>query len=190
MVPLWYEHGPVREGILKTRKGPECTLGGREPLWVYFKPKTVTLYFYFWRFFRKHPSWSLVGFLRAPPPPKKKIPSRRNIEGSPRVCFAIYPLLFCDFLLLCVFPFFLSPIGEKNRRRSNSPFRERRRRASSPLLERRRRASSPLRERRRRASSPPRERRRRASSPLRERRRRASPPHPLLDSTLCPQGRP
>ena len=63
MVPRWYQHVPVREGILKARKGPECTLGGHEPLWVYFKPKTVTLYFYFWRFFCKHPSWSLVGFL-------------------------------------------------------------------------------------------------------------------------------
>ena len=87
MVPRWYQHGALTGGVLKDRKGPECTLGGLGPWRVYFKPKTVTLYFYFWRFSVSNPRGLSWGFCACPPP--KKIPSRRNIEGFPKGYFAV-----------------------------------------------------------------------------------------------------
>jgi hypothetical protein len=39
MVSLCHEYVPVREDILKARKGPECTLGGHELFWIYCKVK-------------------------------------------------------------------------------------------------------------------------------------------------------
>ena len=51
MVPLWYQHRLLREGILEGQKTPKCTLGLYKPLRLNFKPKTGTRYFYFQWFF-------------------------------------------------------------------------------------------------------------------------------------------
>ena len=57
MVPLWYQHRPLRRGILGGSEGKESTSDGRGVLWVYFKLKRGARYFCFSRFFCKQPSW-------------------------------------------------------------------------------------------------------------------------------------
>ncbi len=67
MVPLWYQHRPLRGRILGGSRGGKCTSEG----WVYFKPKRGTRYSWFSRFFCKQPSWYLAWFYAHPTPLKR-----------------------------------------------------------------------------------------------------------------------